>query len=341
MLAACRDCTRPRGSLGVRPARRKRRVARAAGEEGLGVEPIIDAHTHLGDILEPDGGSLIGQTGVEKAPIFDLVTLAERRLHRDPLGLGGVLYALMRRWVTRAERARNRTATLENFRRSMRESGIAHSVCLPLPPYVRFADLRPVAEKEARVIPFTGADYAESADPDTALAADVAAGARGLKLHPIIQNRPLGSAQTRAFVEAFSPHDLPVLFHCGVSQYYLGADRVREQPRYGEIHYAAELVEAFPRVNFIAGHAGLFQVRDVIGMLGRYRNVWVETSFQSVATVRQLIATFGPERVLFGSDWPFGNRPPALAIARRACRGDRGLERRILFENAAELLRLD
>jgi predicted TIM-barrel fold metal-dependent hydrolase len=177
-------------------------------------------------------------------------------------------------------------------------------------------------------------------DPNAVLAADVAAGARGLKLHPIIQNRPLTSPQTLAFVEAFSPHGLPVLFHCGVSSYYLGKERAREQSRYGEIRYAAELVKAFPRVHFIAGHAGLFQVRDVIGMLGHYRNVWVETSFQSVRTVRELIATFGPERVVFGSDWPWGNRSPALAIAKRACRGDRGLERRVLFENAAELLHL-
>jgi predicted TIM-barrel fold metal-dependent hydrolase len=73
-------------------------------------------------------------------------------------------------------------------------------------------------------------------------------------------------------------------------------------------------------------------------MLGACKNVWVETSMQSVAMVRRLIATFGPERVLFGSDWPFGNRAPALAIVKAACRGDRGLERRILFENAAELL---
>jgi hypothetical protein len=304
------------------------------------VEPVIDAHSHLGDILEPDGGRLIGQTGVAREPVFDPVAVAERQLHRDLLGLGGVLFSLLGRWVTRGQRARNRTATLENFGRSMRESGISHSICLPVPPYVTFADLRPVAEGKAGVLPFTGADYAEGVDPDAVLAADVAAGARGLKLHPIIQKRPLTSAQTLAFVEAFSPHGLPVLFHCGTHSYYLGEERVREQPRYGEVRYAAELVKAFPRVNFIAGHAGLFQVRDVIGMLGRYRNLWVETSFQSVARVRELIATFGPERVVFGSDWPWGKRPPALAIAKRACRGDRGLERRILFENAAELLRL-
>jgi len=302
------------------------------------MDQIIDAHSHLGDILYPGGGSLIGRTGVRKEPGFDLISVAEGRLYKDFLGFGRVVYRLTGRWVTKASRARNRTATLENFRHSMDETGITHSVCLPIPPYVNFADLRRAADKEPGIIPFTGVDYTKNEDPGPALSANVEAGARGLKLHPIIQNLPLTSAETQAAVEAFGSHGLPVLFHCGVSSYYLAAESIAEKPHYGEIHYARELVKAFPTVRFIAGHSGLFEVHDVIRLLGDCKNVWVETSMQSVAMVRRLIATFGPERVLFGSDWPFGNRAPALAIVRAACRGDRGLERRILFENAAELL---
>lgn len=302
------------------------------------MDPIIDAHSHLGDILYPDGGKLIGKKGITKEPVFDPATIGERGLYRDSLGLARVLYRLLGRWVTRAERARNFTATLENFTRSMEETGVTHSVCLPIPPHVTFADLAPVAREDPGLVPFTGVDYTTDDDPGPALAADVRAGARGLKLHPIIQKVPLTSARTRAAVEAFSAHGLPVLFHCGISSYYLGNEKNRQQPRYGEIRYAAELVKEFPAVRFIAGHAGLFQVRDVMRMLGDFDNVWVDTSFQSVAIVRELTATFGPERVLFGSDWPYGNRPPAVAIVKAACRGDRGLERRIFFENAAELL---
>jgi predicted TIM-barrel fold metal-dependent hydrolase len=177
-------------------------------------------------------------------------------------------------------------------------------------------------------------------DPGRAFEADVEAGARGLKLHPIIQNVPLTSERTLAAVQAFSAHGLPVLFHCGISSYYFGEERKKEQPRYGEIRYAADLVRTFPSVSFIAGHSGLLQVRDVLKLLGGCGNVWVDTSSQSVAMVRRLITTFGPERVLFASDWPYGNRPPAREIVKHACGGDEGLERRILFENAAELLGL-
>jgi predicted TIM-barrel fold metal-dependent hydrolase len=310
------------------------------------MEPIIDAHGHLGDILYPNGGELIGRLAVEKESMFDPTSLSEARLHRDPLRLGKLLYSLLGRQITRAERARNATATLENLGRSLDETGIRHAVCLPIPPHVHFADLAEARRQDPRIVPFTGVDFTRSddaglADPGDALAADVAAGARGLKLHPIIQKMPLTSAETRSAVESFAPHRLPVLFHCGISSYYLGSEKERQEPRYGAIDGAAELVRDFPSVRFIAGHAGLFEVDRVMKLLAGLSNVWVDTSFQPARRVHQLIEAFGPERVLFASDWPYGNRAPALTIMREACRGDRALERRILFSNAAELLGIE
>ncbi len=310
------------------------------------MEAIIDAHGHLGDILNPQGGRLIDAVGVGKSSLFDPAEISERTLHRDWIGLARPIYALLGRFITRAERARNATATLENLCRSIAQAGISHAVCLPVPPYLNFADLRAAAAKEPAVVPFTGVDYTAlgaqgCGDPGVSFAQDVRAGARGLKLHPIIQNVPLTSPQTRAAVEAFAPYELPVLFHCGISSYYLGSERYKQQPRYGAIEYCAALVRDFPNVRFVAGHAGLFEVAKAMAQLGGFSNVWVDTSFQSVARVRELLDVFGPERVLFASDWPFGNRRPALEIVRLACAGDSGLESRILCDNAAELMRLE
>lgn len=306
----------------------------------MAVEPVIDAHSHVGDILYPGGASLIDKTGVTKAAVFDPAALGERFLFQDPLSIAKPLSRLFGRCITKGERARNFTATLENFSRSMDECGISYSVGLPIPPYVSYADLARAAEKEPRLVAFTGIDYTRDQDPGPRLADDVSAGARGLKLHPVIQNIPLTSKRTMEGVEAFSTHGLPVLFHCGVSSYYLGKERTREQPSYGEVRYGAELVRSFPQVRFIVGHAGLFDVGEVMTTMAGCKNVWVDTSFQSAATVCKLITTFGPDRILYASDWPYGNRPPALAVIKAACAGDQALERRLLFENAAELLGL-
>jgi hypothetical protein len=298
---------------------------------------IIDAHSHLGDILNYDGGDIIFRTGITKKKVFDPVSIAEFQLHRD-IGLNDFLYRLLGRWVTRAERERNFAATLENLGRTLEESGIDYTVCLPIPPYVTFEDLRKAAERDKRVIPFTGVDYTKEHDIARQLEEDAARGARGLKLHPIIQNIPLTSEKTMQAVGAFARFNLPVLFHCGVSSYYDGDERKRENPSYGEIHYAASLVAAYPEVRFIAGHAGLYELDDVIRMLARHENVWVDTSFQSPGKIRRLIRAFGPDRLMFASDWPYGNRPPGLQTVRIACRGDRPLEEKILYRNAASLL---
>jgi predicted TIM-barrel fold metal-dependent hydrolase len=304
------------------------------------MDRIIDAHCHLGDILNRDGGFLIEKTGVRKRILFDPVTISELGLHRS-YGLDDLLFRLLSYWVTRAEQARNATATRENLRKSMDESGVIFSTCMPLPPHVTFEDLRDAAAEDPGIIPFTGIDFTREYDIDSALARDVKSGAKGLKLHPIIQNVSLDSPRTFAAVEAFAPHGLPVMLHTGVMSYYLGQEKDRENPLNGEIRYARELVRAFPKVNFIAGHAGLYEVRDVMDMLGGFHNVWVDISFQSPEKIRKLIKVFGPERVLYGSDWPWGNRNTPQKTVRKACRGDKGLERRIFRENAAELMSLN
>ena len=237
--------------------------------------------------------------------------------------------------------ARNFTGTRENFRKSMDKAGICLSVSLPVPPYVSFSDLKSAAEKDPGIIPFTGIDFTREYDVEAQLAADVKAGAKGMKLHPILQGEKLTSKRTAEGVEAFAPYGLPVLMHTGVSPYY--ADRentLREEPQYGDIPYVKELVEAFPRVNFIAGHGGLFQGKEAMGLLAGLKNVWVDTTFRSPEAIREYFRVYGPDRVLFGSDWPWGYRKPAVRILKKACRGDKGLERRVFFENAAELMQL-
>ena len=68
------------------------------------------------------------------------------------------------------------------------------------------------------------------------------------------------------------------------------------------------------------------------------KNVWVDISFQPPSVVRRLMDVFGPERVLFASDWPFGNPGPMIKIVRKACRGDRVLEQMLFHDNAARLV---
>ena len=303
---------------------------------------IIDMHTHLGDILYLGGGELIFKKGVKKKVHLDLVSLSEAMLFKTNAVMEWLMDNLLEDQITEACRSRNKTATLENMRSSMNEAGVEKNVCLPIAPNLNFEDLLDAAEFDAGIIPFTSVNFSTDHDIGTALKSDVKRGAKGLKLHPIIQKEPLTSQKTFEAVEAFSPFNLPVLFHSGIQSYYLGEEKVTVQdPSYGELRYARELVGAFPGVSFIAGHAGLFQCRDTMEMLGSFKNVYVDTSFQAPSRVKDLIRVFGPEKVMYGSDWPWGSRIAAMAATKKACAGDKSLEKLIFEENARQLLKLD
>lgn len=155
-----------------------------------------------------------------------MISHSEMILHSGfPKAIEEWLYYKLYPLVTRASRARNATATLENMRQSMDEAGVTSSACMPIPPYLTFDDLRKAQEKEPRVITFTGVDYTKDDDIQSTLNEDVKQGAKGMKLHPIIQRAPLNSKKTFEAVEAFSAHGLPILFNCGVSSYYLDPEK--------------------------------------------------------------------------------------------------------------------
>jgi predicted TIM-barrel fold metal-dependent hydrolase len=300
---------------------------------------IIDAHTHLGDILYSNGGKLIEKKGVKKKFVFDPISLSEWTLHLD---IGGIDYdSWLYKQVVIADRARNLTATRENMRKAMDKNGVSYCAVMPIPPYVNFSDLQNAAAKDPGILPFTGVDFSQDYDFESAIAEDVKNGAKGIKLHPILHNTPLTDEMTFNVVEAFSRHELPILFHSGISHYYIDeAEKQRTTPEYGEIHYARELIKAFPKTKFIVAHAGIFLFKDVLELLAGFPNIWVDVSIQPPSHIRKLVDIFGIDKILNASDWPWGKMWVPIQAVKWACRGDKAAQKRILYENAAELMRI-
>lgn len=298
---------------------------------------IIDSHGHLGDILYPRGGELIYRQGVVKEKMWDPQTTNEKQLNRS-FGLGKIAYKATGYWTTKAQRARNFSATLENFSSSLDASGVDYAVCLPIAPYLTFDDLVRAREIEPRILPFTSVDFTTANDVGAKLRQDVEAGALGLKLHPVIQSVSLRDERSMQALQAFAPLKRPVLIHGGMSHYYLGDEKGKNTPANGNIRDINATVRTFPEIKFIIGHAGLFWVKEVCQLMGGLPNVWVDISFQSPEMVRHLVKTFGADRVLYGSDWPWGSREPHIKIVEAACKGDQHLQQQLLGDNARELL---
>ncbi|PIN87625.1 hypothetical protein COV12_02900 [Candidatus Woesearchaeota archaeon CG10_big_fil_rev_8_21_14_0_10_32_24] len=93
----------------------------------------------------------------------------------------------------------------------------------------------------------------------------------------------------------------------------------------------------FPTGN-IVGPAGDVEVNEVISKIPKYKNAFVDTSFQSPDKIRELVKAFGPERVLFASDWPYGDRTISIRNIKLVCNGTHKMEQELCYQNAEKIL---
>lgn len=105
------------------------------------------------------------------------------------------------------------------------------------------------------------------------------------------------------------------------------------------------MLQTFPRLTVIAAHFGGYTLWDEATrrLAGRFENLWVDCSSSfyamSDAHARTLIAAYGADRVLFGTDYPMWN--PARELERFLGLGlDVASREKILWDNAAGLFGL-
>jgi predicted TIM-barrel fold metal-dependent hydrolase len=125
----------------------------------------------------------------------------------------------------------------------------------------------------------------------------VSLGLRGIKLHPLIEHCEADDRQlVYPLMELAEHHRLTVIFHCGMAD-PASPDRV------------ANVARDFPRINVIAGHSGLTEgVRRVTEHCKQLPNLHMDSSSLGwIPYFCESIVWAGPDRVLYGSDTPFGH----------------------------------
>jgi len=296
---------------------------------------IIDMHGHLGDILYPGGGRLIFETDIKFPASSLLHRFYEKNLFRETPATR-MISAVFPMMTVNCERRRDSAATLENFRASLRGTAIGLCVCAPIAPNNTFEDILRAQKEDPHIIAFTSPDFSTNRTAEL-LSGDLPRAA-GVKIHPILQETEADSKKVMEAVEVISGCPKPVLLHAGQAFYYRASEKKNRFTSFASIEKIERLVAAFPRVQFIIGHAGLDEIGHVLNSLSKYKNAYVDTSFQPPEAIRALISAFGGNRVMFGSDWPYGLRVPAIKAVKEACGADAALQRAVFFENAAELL---
>ncbi|HHU52111.1 MAG TPA: amidohydrolase [Firmicutes bacterium] len=146
-----------------------------------------------------------------------------------------------------------------------------------------------------RIIPFgtTNPWYGEEALAEIDRCVNVL-GMKGFKLHPWMMGFAINSVQMLPVMERISDYGMPVLVHSGTVPW-------------SEPLQIAYLASQFPKVQFILAHMGITDLwKEAIDAARRYSNIWLETAGTPTVAIKTALQEIGPERIIFGSDSPYG-----------------------------------
>jgi hypothetical protein len=151
----------------------------------------------------------------------------------------------------------------------------------------------------------------------------------GVKLHPTFDRVPVTHAEFDPIFNRLEEDGLIALVHCG---------------RWVEVsgsHHAIERAIEYPDITFILAHMGgneLDLSLKTITAVEALENIYLDTSNCRVPTViEKAVETLGPDRVLFGSDTPWGSSLSNAYTIVDANIDDRD-KRLILSENLENLI---
>ena len=117
----------------------------------------------------------------------------------------------------------------------------------------------------------------------------------GFKIHPGWQQYPLIGPNYKPIFEYAEERGIPILSHTWGQDPFCGSAQVRE------------IVEAYPSIPFLAGHAIHGEWDQAIALAREHPNLYLElTAAYSVNGVLEyLVAGVGAERIVFGDDLPW------------------------------------
>ncbi|MBF0544613.1 MAG: amidohydrolase family protein [Candidatus Riflebacteria bacterium] len=214
---------------------------------------------------------------------------------------------------------------------AMDSQGIGKSVVLALPPFVPNSEILQSAQKFSRLIPFISP--IPPSDPSGQITGLIAKGGKGVKIHPTLQGFQPDCEFSIEAAKTAGRIKVPVVIHAGGSGMLFGR---RCAPKIPPKAFS-RLAKNAPDAKIVVAHTGLWENEEIIRNLAKLENVTLDVSFQHPEIIRKIYETFGPKRMIFGTDTPIGKPGIILKNLSKCNFKEKDLER-ILFLNAQNLL---
>lgn len=310
---------------------------------------IIDSHAHIGDIFH-ENINITFKTNIKKGEYDDPFIQCEKSgyttalfpadVMADPEKVGPFVYSLIK-----AGQYRCWEWTLENLTRELdAHPEVKNIVMLPIWPNQTFEEYWAASKLEPRIIPFTTCVLDMPVEEMcNKLRQDIRNGAKGLKLHPTIQNVALDDPRIEAAVKVFGEADLPILTHCGANAYYTDDDphSKHSNPMFSDFQTAVvPFCHKWKDYKIIVAHSASCCEVLYEGVKG-LPNVYTDTSMCSAELMRRAVELLGEDKVLFGTDVPFGSFHYSVAELKKAFADRPELLDKVGYTNMARLMHLD
>ena len=122
-------------------------------------------------------------------------------------------------------------------------------------------------------------------------------GLHGVKLHPDTQGVNMDDPRLMRVYEACERRGLPLLMHCGDYRY-----------DYSHPRRLKRILHEFPQLRICAAHFGGWSIYDLALEFLEDERCFLDVSssmrYLGLRRSRELIEDYGPDRVMFGSDFP-------------------------------------
>jgi uncharacterized protein len=230
------------------------------------------------------------------------------------------------------------TGSPQDLRRFMKDSDIARSVILPLAKGKSDASALNdwiLSVSGEGLVPF-GAVHPFMENLEEELDRLVSRGVRGVKMMPLLQEVFPDDPRCERFYEALIARKMILLTHAG-------RDPLDRQEVFGTPKRFANAIESYPDLILVLAHLGGLGMWDDVRryLLPANRNVYFDTAYVSFYMNRQdmaeMIREIGPDRIVFGSDYPWEEPGRAAKIIT-----DLGLSEEerdaLLWQNAVKLI---
>lgn len=280
---------------------------------------IIDSHVHVfpdrvGDLLK----------GSPAAPVADVLQGLKRKGREKLAPLRQGLHGLQPFLRHVPENLRRKTDGLSytsvfsnlllessptDLLDAMKARKVGRALVIAAPPHAsNDFILGLAAQHPTKLVPVVNIPPGDS----TPLRSLVDRGAKALKIHAATDGHGPHSPHYLRLLQEARELGLPVILHTGCIHMKL----VYKDPEMGRAERFDPWFKAFPELKFVLAHMNFHDPGEAFTLCQRYPQLYLDTSWQPASVIRDAFVTLGPERVMFGSDWPLVGDNMAVGLDR-------------------------